>query len=133
MVKVFKFAIVVMGLLSMALSLDQEYHITDSHGVVIPGQLVYAKTGATVSIKRTDGFVYVGKITDIQEEEGSFKVYGQMDNVENAFFGFSILKGGVFAGAIVEKTANKTYVLEFSLEHKGYIFLRSLKYDQVVI
>jgi hypothetical protein len=117
----------------MALSLDQEHHITDSHGVVIPGQLVYAKTGATVSIKRTDGFVYVGKITDIQEEEGSFKVYGEMDNVENAFFGFSILKGGVFAGAIVEKTANKTYVLEFSLEHKGYIFLRSLKYDQVVI
>jgi hypothetical protein len=133
MVKVIRPILAVLCLACMGLTLDQEYQITDSFGVVIPGQLVYAKAGNTVKIKRTDGFVYTGKITDIQEEEGSFKVYGQIDNVDDSFFGFSIAKGGVFAGAIVERAANKTYVLEFSLEHKGYIFLRTLKYDKVVI
>lgn len=130
MAKVIKIAVVLLAVMCLGLSLDQDYHITDSNGVVIPGQLVYATTGATVTIKRTDGFLYIGKITEVQETPEGFKVYGQIDNVDDSFFGFSISKGGVFAGAIVERTANKTYVLEFSLEHKGYIFLRTLKYDK---
>jgi hypothetical protein len=130
MVKLIKLFTLVISLDCLALTLDQEYNITDNFGVVIPNQLVYVSAGATVKIKRVDGFVYTGKITEIEEADGSFKVYGQVDNVEDTFFGFSIAKGGVFAGAIVERANNKTYVLEFSLEHKGYIFLRTLKYDK---
>ena len=130
MVKVIKLSLILLAVTCLGLTLNQDYHITDNSGVVIPGQLVYAATGATVTIRRTDGFLYVGKITEVQESAEGFKVYGQIDNVDDSFFGFSISKGGVFAGAIVERSANKTYVLEFSLEHKGYIFLRTLKYDK---
>jgi hypothetical protein len=115
------------------LKLDEEYHLTDETGKVIPAQFVRAKVGDIVKIKRTDGFVYSGKITEIEQNDESFKLMGEIENVNNAHFGFRLAKGGVFVGAIVEHESRKTYVLEFSIEHKGFIFLQTFKYNSPLI
>lgn len=112
------------------LQLEQESYLTDKNGVAIPEQIIRLKVGKTVRIYRPDGFCYGGEVTEIEEAEGLFKVYGNVLNAEGVRFGFALAKGGKFAGAIIDKANDTVYVLEFSAEHKGFILRRSYKYDK---
>lgn len=114
----------------LKLRLDAQLQVTDKNGVALPNQIVAATVGKLVTVYRTDGFKYDGQITEIEESSEYLKVYGKFLNVEDSSFGFVLAKGGHFAGAIVERKENKTYVLEFSAEHKGFIFVRSFKHDK---
>lgn len=114
----------------LKLRLEAQLHITDKHGVVQPSQVASALVGQLVVIYRTDGFKYDAQVTEIEEREDMLKIYGRMLNVEDSSFGFVMHKGGTFAGAIVERKNERTYALEISPEHKGYIFVRTTKYDK---
>jgi len=112
------------------LQLDQETYFTDTQGKADPGIIVHTPIGKSVRIYRTDGFCYTGTVTEIEDGETYFKIYGTIHNVEGALFGFVLAKGGVFAGAVVEKEKENTYVLEYSRAHKGYVLFRSTKYNK---
>lgn len=114
------------------LQLKQETFLTDTNGIVNAAAIVNVSLGSLVKICRTDGFTYSGKITEIEESTEFYKIYGSVLNVEDTQFGFVIAKGGVFAGAVVEKKNKKTYVLELSIPHKGYILILSSKYDEKI-
>lgn len=113
------------------LQLNQEVYFTDKLGVALPEQIAEASLGKLVKIYRTDGFCYEGKITDIEEEEGVFKVYGDVLNLTGVRFGFAMAKGGKFAGAVLDKVNDTVYVLEFSEAHKGFVLVRSYKHDKI--
>jgi hypothetical protein len=112
------------------LQLDQEAPLTDKNGVVILSQIINVPIGKSVLIYRTDGFCYKGTITEIEQGDNHYKLYGKINNVDETSFGFVMVKGGNFAGAILEGKTTKTYVLEFNLDYKGFIFVRSNKYDK---
>lgn len=112
------------------LQLDEESYLTDNHGVFNPKQIINTPIGRSVKIYRTDGFCYSGKITDIEEASDTYKIYGTVNNVQNSGFGFVLAKGGIFAGAVVEKDNSKTYTLEFSEAHKGFVLMLSAKYNR---
>ena len=112
------------------LQLEQETFLTDKYGVNIPAQIIQVPIGKSVVIYRTDGTCYKGIITEIEEGEGFYKIYGKMNDLDETSFGFVMARGGNFAGALIEKKTNKTYVIEFSPEHKGFVFVRSTKYDK---
>jgi hypothetical protein len=112
------------------LELEQEILLTDLQGVAIPAQIVKASVGKLVKIYRTDGFIYSGKVTEIEESEGVFKIYGDVLNVPGVKFGFGLAKGGHFAGAVLDKENDSVYVLEFSDAHKGFVLKRAYKYDK---
>jgi len=114
------------------LQLKQETFLTDTNGIMNAAAIVNVTIGSSIKIYRTDGFVYSGKITEIEEGADFYKIYGFIHNVEDSQFGFVIAKGGVFAGAVVEKKNKKTYVLELSIPHKGYILMLSSKYDEKI-
>jgi hypothetical protein len=115
----------------LRLLLEQETFLTDKTGVAIPNQIINVPIGKSVILYRTDGTCYKGTVTEIEEGDNYFKLYGKINNLdEGASFGFIMAKGGNFAGAIIEKKSNKTYVLEFSSEHKGFVFVLSTKYDK---
>lgn len=114
----------------LKLRIEAQVQLTDKQGVVIPNQLIKALVGQLATIYRTDGFKYDVQITEIEESSEQLKVYGKILNVEDGNFGFVMAKGGHFAGALLEKKENKTYILEFSEEHKGFVFVRSYKYDK---
>jgi len=113
------------------LQLNQELYFTDKFGVALPDQIANAALGKLVKIYRTDGFCYEGKITDIEEEEGVFKVYGDVLNLTGVRFGFAMAKGGKFAGAVLDKVNDTVYVLEFSETHKGFVLVRSYKHGKI--
>lgn len=112
------------------LQLAEEEYLTNEHGVVIPAQVAKLEIGRAVKFFRTDGFCYSGRVTEIEESDNHYKVYGTINNKENTQFGFAMIKGGVFAGAVIEKTEGPVYVLEFSEAHKGYVFVRSYKHEK---
>jgi hypothetical protein len=112
------------------LQLDQEAYFTDVHGKADPGIIANTPVGKSVRIYRTDGFCYTGVVTEIEDSETHFKIYGTINNVPTGRFGFVLAKGGIFAGAIVEEEKEQTYVLEFSPAHKGYVLLRTTKYNK---
>jgi hypothetical protein len=114
----------------LKLRIEGEVPLTDNNGVVIPSQIIKMQVGKLVSIYRTDSFCYRGQVTEIEESAETLKVYGQILNVPGSKFGFVMARGGQFAGAIIESKENKTYVLEFSLPHKGFIFMRSTKHEK---
>jgi hypothetical protein len=114
------------------LSIDNFLYLTDTNGVALPEQVINAQIGKSIKIYRTDGFCYDGMITEIQESDDLYKIYGLINNVDDASFGFVIAKGGVFAGAVVEKKNAKTYVLEFSPRHKGYVFNLTNRYNKTI-
>jgi hypothetical protein len=118
------------GILSNQLELNPNQFLTDQNGVLILNQVITVPIGKSVKIYRPDGFCYTGKVTAIEEENSNFfKIYGTIDNVEDCHFGITLAKGGIVAGAIVERTAKKTYVLEYQNEHKGFVFLFTTKYE----
>ena len=112
------------------LRIDAQLELTDKNGVVIPSQIIKAEVGRLVTLCKPDGFKYNGQITEIEEAEDYLKVYGKILNVPDSNFGFAMSKGGIFTGAILEKQDNRTYVLEFSDKHKGFVFVRSFKHDK---
>lgn len=115
------------------LKLQQEVPLTDINGVIIPSTVAYAKVGDYVKLYRTDKFCYTGQVTEVLEADGYLKVFGTINNVKDANFGFVMAKGGNFAGAIVDKALQGAYVIEPSFEHKGYIFVYTLKYVKPII
>lgn len=115
------------------LQLEQEFYLTDKTGVILLEQLIKAPIGKLVVIYRPDGFCYKGMVTEIREEDGKYAVYGKINNVEETSFGFVMVKGGTFAGAIVERKNEKTFVVDFNLDQKGFIFVRSTRHDKPVI
>ena len=116
------------GSLGISLKLDQELYLSDKNGVVQAGAIARATLGSLVKIYKTDGSYYEGNIKTIKEDNDSLEIQGSIINC-NASFGFKIAKGGVFVGAVVEHETKKTYVLEFSLPHKGYVLVYSTKYN----
>jgi hypothetical protein len=113
------------------LQLNEETYLTDKMGVALPEQIINAPLGKLVKIYRTDGFCYEGTVTEIVEEAGLYKMYGKMNNIASARFGFVLAQGGKFAGAVLDDTNNEVYSLEFSKEHKGFVLKRNFKYDKV--
>ena len=114
------------------LQLAEEEYLSDEYGVLIPAQVAKLEIGRAVKFYRPDGFCYSGRVTEIEESTGYYKVYGTVNNAENTQFGFAMIKGGVFTGAVVEKGGGSVYVLEFSEAHKGYVFVRSFKHEKGV-
>lgn len=114
----------------LRLRIEGETQLTDKVGVVLPEQVIKLPVGKLVTINRVDGFVYHGQVTEIEEGPDFYKVFGKILNSEDAGFGFAINKGGYFSGAIRERQANVTYVLEFNPTYKGFIFVRSFKHDK---
>jgi len=112
------------------LRIAAQLELTDKNGVVIPAQVVKSEVGMLVTLSRPDGFRYDGQITEIEESDTYLKVYGKIFNVPETNFGFAMAKGGIFTGAVLEKQDNRTYVLEFSDAHKGFVFMRSYKHDK---
>lgn len=107
--------------------IDLEKQLTNELGVVGPAQVAACQVGDHVIIRKEDGVIYKGKVTEIEETQDMIKIYGDLYDKENELnFGFIMAKGGTFAGAIVNKKKNKVYVLEFSIEQKGYVFRESL-------
>jgi poly(A) polymerase Pap1 len=107
--------------------LDLEKPLTDTLGVAVPALVAGSQVGDNIIIFRPDKVCYKGRVTSIEETSDTLKVYGDVyDKEGGTSFGFVMAKGGVFAGAIVDKKNNRVYVLEFSPEHKGYIFKESL-------
>jgi hypothetical protein len=112
------------------LQLAEETYLTDLNGLVSPEQVSRVELGRRVRIYRTDGFCYIGRVTSIEESESAYKVYGKVDNVVETHFGFVLAKGGIFAGAVIEISNSKTYVVELSEAHKGFVLQLSSKYDK---
>jgi hypothetical protein len=115
------------------LKLNQEIHLTDNLGIVNIKLVSLLQVGDCVKMYRPDGTLYTGKVTETIEEEGILKIYGTIDNIPDCQFGFAFAKGGIFAGAIVEKKNDKVYALELNEVAKGFIFVFTTKYDKKLI
>ena len=113
----------------LRLKLATEKYFTDTNGVFHISQLISAPVGNLVRIYRTDGDYYTGQITEIEETPEYFKIYGNVLNKDNTQFGFALAKGGIFAGAIVEKGKDRVYTVEFSIAHKGFILQRAQRFE----
>ena len=113
-----------------SLNLERETYFTDTTGKALPERMIKIQVGKLVRIYRTDGFHYTGKITEIDESNNYFKIYGVVFNVPDTQFGFVMSKGGVFAGAVVEPDKDYAYVLEYSDIHKGFVLVKSTKYNK---
>jgi hypothetical protein len=115
------------------LKINPEISLTDNLGVVNPKLVSLLQVGDNIKMIRPDGTLYTGKITETQDSDDCFKVFGFVTNSEDTHFGFSMNKGGIFAGAIVEKKSDKVYALELSEAHRGYIFIYTTKYNKKLI
>lgn len=115
------------------LKLNQEVYITDALGIVNVKSVSLLQVGDYIRMCRPDGTLYTGKVTETIEEDGSLRIYGSIDNVPDCQFGFAFAKGGIFAGAIVERKNDKVYALELNDVAKGFIFVFTTKYDKKLI
>ena len=115
------------------LKLNQEVIISDVNGVINPKSVSLLQIGDYIRLCRPDGTIYTGRVTETVEEEGSLRIYGDINNVSDCQFGFAFAKGGFFAGAIIERKNDKIYALELSEAHKGFIFVYSAKYNKKLI
>lgn len=115
------------------LKLNQEVALTDNLGIVNIKLVSLLQVGDYVKMYRPDGSLYSGRVTETIEEEGVLKIYGSIDNVPDCQFGFAFAKGGIFAGAIVEKKTDKVYALELNEIAKGFIFVFTTKYNKKLI
>lgn len=114
------------------LQLNTYLYFTDNNGLALPSEIAKATVGKLVKIYRTDGFCYEGKITEIEESDDALKVYGDVHSSPGVSFGFAMAKGGKFAGAVIDKEKDLTYVLAFSEAHKGYVLIRAYKFEKGV-
>jgi hypothetical protein len=107
--------------------------LTNPDGKLNTAILANIKTADKIIIKRADGFVYKAEITQVEESPDYFKIWGKMYNQEETFFGITLNRGGILAGAISEFKTGKVYVLEFSQLHEGFIFLYSTLHSKMFI
>lgn len=114
------------------LKLNQEAFLTDTQGIINVKAVSILQVGDSIKLFRTDGTLYTGRVVTTEESDGMLRIMGVMNNAENTEFGFVLAKGGIFAGAIVDKKNSKTYAIELSEHHKGFIFLLTNKYDKPV-
>lgn len=115
------------------LKLQNELYFTDTNGVANPSAVAASVVGELVRIYKTDKQYFTGIITEVIEDNNMLRVFGNITNSDGATFGFTLAKGGIFAGAIVDLKNEKTYILELDLEAKGYILKVTTKYDKPVI
>ena len=114
------------------LKLNQEVFLTDLNGVVNPKTVMLLQVGDNIKLYRTDGTLYTGIVTETKEGDDTLQIFGKFNNVPDVSFGFVLARGGIFAGAIVDTKNDKTYTLELSTPHKGYVFLYSFKYEKKI-
>ena len=112
------------------LELEQFIYLTDTTGVLSPLMVSKATAGRFIRIFKTDGTLYEGTVTSVEESDDIYKIYGQVNGQEDVRFGFVLAKGGIFAGALVDKKQQKTYIVQFSQAHKGYILVFTTFYDK---
>jgi hypothetical protein len=105
------------------LELANEVILTTDQGVFIPCQLLEAKLGKQVKIYRPDGFCYIGKVTSLTRTKTSFKILGQITNLNDAGFGFAVTSDGKIAGAVLEQKTKKLYVLAYATEANCFILI----------
>jgi hypothetical protein len=105
------------------LRLDQETFVTDKNGVANPNIIINLIPGQNIRIYLPNGKFFTGivKSTEMVDDR-QFKVFGELHGEEEIGFGFCMIKGGIFAGAICYKNTLETYTLEFSKESAGYVF-----------
>lgn len=115
------------------LKLNQEIALTDNLGIVNIKLVSLLQVGDYIKMYRPDGSLYTGRVTETIEEDNVLKIYGTIDNVSDCQFGFAFARGGIFAGAIVEKKNDKVYALELNEVAKGFIFVFTTKYDKKLI
>lgn len=107
-----------------ALKLNQEINLTDSRGVLIPSAILGLNPSESIKITLTDGTVILGvvKTTEVINKK-IYKVFGDITNGDNAGFGFGMAENGTFGGAVVYRTTEVVYKIEYSESLKGYIFV----------
>lgn len=115
------------------LKLQNELYFTDTNGVANPTAVASSVVGELVRIYKTDKEYFTGIITEVIEDNTTLRVFGKITNSDSATFGFTLAKGGIFAGAIVDVKNEKTYILELDLDAKGYILKLTNRYDKPVI
>jgi hypothetical protein len=119
---------------STKLSLSEEKYVTDRSGVANPNIIIRLVPSNNIKMYLIDGTELIGLVTSVEEVQGeSFKVYGEIQNKKNSGFGFLMKKTGEFAGAILMKDENLTYVLNYSEESKGYIFIKTLNVNTIAL
>lgn len=106
-----------------SLKLDQITYLTDTKGVANPNVIIQVKPGDAVRIYFLNGtyFSAIVKETNMQDN-GVFKVFGEMTSPDNTGFGFVLTRDGVFAGAVVQRTEDVTHQLLYDETLKGYVF-----------
>lgn len=107
--------------------------LTNPNGKLNTAVLASLKIADKLIIKRADGFVYKAEITQIEESPDYYKIWGKMYSQDETFFGITLNRGGILAGAISEFKTGKVYVLEFSQLHEGFIFLYSTLHSKMFI
>jgi hypothetical protein len=111
------------------LNLNIYKYLSDNTGVIQPQLVAAVNVGDLVKFSRADLFEYSGRITEIEETPEGLKIYGVTEDAQT-HFGFALIKGGIFAGAVVDKKETEVHTLEFSLPHKGYILLKNAKHNK---
>jgi hypothetical protein len=108
------------------LNINQEIYLSDTRGVMTWNVIPSLKVKDNVKFYLTDGTVLTGYIKEVINESNKiFKVYGELNNRENAGFGFGLSDDGAFGGAIVFRNTQETYVIKYLESIKGYIMIKA--------
>lgn len=108
------------------LNINQEIYLSDTRGVMTWNVIPSLKVKDNVKFYFTDGTVLTGYIKEVVNENNKiFKVYGELNNKENAGFGFGLSSDGAFGGAVVFRNTQETYVIRYVEEIKGYIMIKA--------
>lgn len=113
--------------------LNQIIHLTDLNGLAQPRAVAGVKIGDLIQINKTDKSFLNGKVTEIEETDGSLQITGDIHNEKDTVFTFKMVKGGIFVGAIVDRENKKVFTLEYSPEYNGYVFVYSFLHSRQLI
>lgn len=113
--------------------LNQIIHLTDLNGLAQPRAVAGVKIGDLIQINKTDKSFLNGKVTEIEETDGSLQITGDIHNEKDTVFTFKMVKGGIFVGAIVDRENKKVFTLEYSSEYNGYVFVYSFLHSRQLI
>ena len=118
------------------LNLNQEIHLSDERGIIHQNMIVSLKVMDNVRFYLTDGTALTGFVKEVNGEistvDGTqiYRVYGELNNKQNAGFGFVLTSKDIFAGAVVFRDTGDTYTVTYSTEIKGYILNRRMTDNQ---
>lgn len=116
------------------LKIEQQVYLTDRHGLASPENIIRVKPLDNVKIFLSDGTELNGIVTKTEEfNKELFKVFGDIQNKDNAGFGFVLAKEGIFAGAVVFRNTDEVYKLEYSEEAKGFMLVKSIQKKPIKI